>query len=200
MHAAADAEWRQLTALPMRVEYRCLKRSVHDAYARKASIVMTKENPVAKATRPAKKSTSAVQTLIDGLNSDLSGEYNAIISYITYSAKMIGPYRPELVTFLQAEIPDETAHAQYLSDKIAALGGEPTVVPRPVPVSDDPRELLQFIYEAEAQTIENYRERLGQAEAAGEIGLKIQLEDIIQDETRHRDETKKILNGWKAGS
>jgi bacterioferritin len=146
----------------------------------------------------AKKSDQdkAIKDLIAGLNKDLSGEYNAIISYITYSAKVTGPYRPELVTFLQAEIPDETLHAQYLADKIAALGGEPAIEPLPVPTSDDARELLRFIYEAEAQTIKNYHERLGQAEAAGEIGLKIRLEDIIQDETKHRDETKKILDGW----
>jgi bacterioferritin len=141
-------------------------------------------------------SKDAIKTLTDGLNEDLAGEYNAIISYITYSAKMTGPYRPELVTFLQAEIPDEQAHAQYLADKIASLGGEPSVEPKPVPTSDDPRQLLQYIYEAEAQTIKNYTERLKQAEAAGETGLKIRLEDIIQDETNHRDETKKILDGW----
>jgi len=135
--------------------------------------------------------------LIKGLNQDLAGEFNAIISYTTYSAKVTGPHRPELVTFLQAEIPDEQAHAQYLADKITALGGEPAVEPKPVPTSDDPRQLLQYIYEAESQTIENYTERLKQAEAAGETGLKIRLEDIINDETNHRDETKKILDGWK---
>jgi bacterioferritin len=138
----------------------------------------------------------AITKLIDGLNQDLAGEYNAIISYTTYSAKVTGPYRPELVTFLQAEIPDEQAHAQYLADKIASLGGEPSVEPKPVPTSDDPRQLLQYIYEAEAQTIKNYTERLKQAEAAGETGLKLRLEDIIQDETNHRDETRKILDGW----
>jgi bacterioferritin len=140
---------------------------------------------------------TAIKTLIEGLNQDLAGEYNAIISYLTYSAKVTGPTRPELVTFLQAEIPDETAHAQYLADKIAALGGEPVAEPKPVRQSDDPREMLQFIYEAEDQTIRNYTERIAQAEAAGEIGLKIRLEDIIQDETHHRDETKKMLHGWK---
>ncbi|MEJ7837937.1 MAG: ferritin-like domain-containing protein [Thermomicrobiales bacterium] len=144
--------------------------------------------------------SAAIQKLIEGLNRDLSGEYNAIISYITYSAKVTGPYRPELVTFLQAEIPDESAHAQYLADKISALGGEPSVTPLPVPTSDDPRDLLRFIYEAESDAIQNYSERLAQAEAAGEIGLKIRLEDIIQDETHHRDETKKILDGWKIGT
>lgn len=136
------------------------------------------------------------QELISGLNEDLAGEYNAIISYIQYSAKVTGPYRPQLVQFLQAEIPDEQGHAQYLADKIASLGGTPAVEPRPVKTSDDTREMIELIYEAEATTVENYRKRIDQAEKAGETGLKIQLEDIVNDETTHRDETRKILDGW----
>lgn len=139
---------------------------------------------------------SKLQELIDGLNDDLAGEFNAIISYIQYSAKVTGPYRPQLVQFLQQEIPDEQGHAQYLADKIASLGGQPVVEPRPVKTSDDTRRMLELIYEAEAQTVENYRKRIDQAEAAGEIGLKIQLEDMVGDESRHRDEVKKMLDGW----
>ena len=139
----------------------------------------------------------ALKTLIDQLNEDLAGEYNAIISYIQYSAEVTGPYRPQLVQFLQAEIPDEQRHAQYLADKISSLGGTPVVAPRPVPTSNDTREMLQFIYEAEAQTVENYRARIEEAEAAGEIGLKIQLEEMLSDESTHRDETRKMLEGWK---
>lgn len=142
------------------------------------------------------KQSKTVKRLIDGLNDDLSGEYNAIISYIQYSSKVTGPYRPQLVQFLQAEIPDEQRHAQYLADKIVSLGGQPVVEPRPVRTSDDTREMLQFIYEAEAQTVENYRQRIDEAEEAGELGLKIALEDIVNDETTHRDETRKILDGW----
>lgn len=140
--------------------------------------------------------TVTMQDLIDGLNEDLAGEYNAIISYIQYSAKVTGPYRPQIVAFFQSEIPDEQGHAQYLADKIASLGGQPVVEPRPVRVSDDTREMVQFIYEAEAETVENYRKRIEQAEAVGDIGLKIRLEDMVSDESTHRDETKKILDNW----
>ncbi|MGC4190922.1 MAG: ferritin-like domain-containing protein [Thermomicrobiales bacterium] len=140
--------------------------------------------------------TVTLQDLIAGLNDDLAGEYNAIISYIQYSAKVTGPYRPQIVAFFQSEIPDEQGHAQYLADKIASLGGQPVVDPRPVRVSDDTREMVQFIYEAEAATVENYRKRIEQAEAFGDIGLKIRLEDMVSDESTHRDETKKILDNW----
>jgi len=137
-----------------------------------------------------------MKELIAGLNDDLAGEYNAIISYLQYSAKVNGPYRPQLVQFLQQEIPDEQMHAQYLADKIASLGGDPTVTPRPVKTSDDTRQMLEYIYEAEAETVENYRQRIDQADELGEVGLKVQLEDMLNDETTHRDEVKKILDGW----
>jgi len=74
----------------------------------------------------ANQGNAVLTELIQGLNDDLAGEYNAIISYMQYSAKVTGPYRPQLVEFFQGEIPDEQGHAQFLADKIATLGGEPT--------------------------------------------------------------------------
>jgi bacterioferritin len=70
---------------------------------------------------------------IDGLNHDLAGEYQAIVMYAQYSAKLTGPYRRELRALFQAEIADEQGHAQFLADKIATLGGEPTTESRDTP-------------------------------------------------------------------
>ncbi len=83
------------------------------------------------------------QALIEGLNRDLAGEYQAILMYIHYSAQLTGPYRRELRALFQAEIADEQGHAQFLADKIAALGGEPTTQPRPVAHAGGPREMLE---------------------------------------------------------
>ena len=83
------------------------------------------------------------QALIEGLNSDLAGEYQAILMYIHYSAKLTGPFRRELRALFQAEVPDEQGHAQFLADKIAALGGDPTTEPKPVPHADQPHEMLE---------------------------------------------------------
>jgi len=136
------------------------------------------------------------QTLIEGLNHDLAGEYQAIIMYMHYSAKLTGPYRKELRNFFQTEITDEQGHAQFLADKIATLGGEPTTEPRAVPHADEPRGMLQRLLEAEIQAITDYNERIEQAEAFGDIGLKVDLENQIADETRHKEELARILAGW----
>src|SRR5689334_16024005 len=123
------------------------------------------------------------QILIDGLNHDLAGEYQAILMYTHYSAKLTGPYRRELRALFQAEIADEQGHAQFLSDKIAALGGEPTTQPRPVPHVEQPREMLDHALAAEKEAIADYKTRIGQAEAFGDLGLKVSLENQVSDET-----------------
>src|SRR6476620_9736083 len=89
------------------------------------------------------------QALIDDLNHDLAGEYQAIMMYIHYSAKLTGPYRRELRALFQAEIGDEQGHAQFLADKIAVLGGEPDAQPRQVPHADQPRQMLEQALAAE---------------------------------------------------
>jgi bacterioferritin len=137
------------------------------------------------------------QALIDALNEDLAGELQAIIQYMTYSAKVTGPYRPQLVTFMQTEIQDEMLHAQFLADKISALGGNPTTTPKPVPNADRPHDMLEAILVAEREAGRNYTERAKQADAFGDKGLAVQLEDMIRDETNHAEETAKLLKNWE---
>jgi bacterioferritin len=135
------------------------------------------------------------QALLEAMNEQLSAEYQAIIQYIQYSAVVTGPNRPELVNFFRAEIPDEQMHAQYLADKIAAMGGTPTTIAKPVPAAREPRELLENVLAAEEQAISAYTRLIDLADAAGETGIRIQMENFVTDENNHRDETRKILQG-----
>jgi bacterioferritin len=134
--------------------------------------------------------------LLEGLNEDLRGEFQAVIMYRLYASMVQGPYRQELRAFFANEIPEELAHAQILADKIAALGGTPAAEPAPVPVVREPRQMLQAALEAEESTIERYVRRRQQAESAGEHGLAAQFDDIIADETNHRDELRQMLARW----
>lgn len=137
--------------------------------------------------------TDLKQQLIEGLNHDLAGELGAVIQYTTYAAVASGFERPQLVTFFQQEIADELLHAQFLADKIAALGGTPTTTPDSVTIPETNLELLEEVLAAETRAIAGYTERISQADAVADIGLKVQLEDIVRDETSHREETLKLL-------
>jgi bacterioferritin len=139
------------------------------------------------------KTTTGKSKLVQLLNEDLAGELGAIIQYLTYAAKAKGTARPQLVAFFLQEIPDEQAHAQFLANKIVALGGEPTTTARPVPPAATNREMLQAVLEAERRACADYTKRAQQAEAFGDKGLQVQLEDMVLDETGHREETERML-------
>jgi len=136
------------------------------------------------------------QTLIDKLNEDLSGELSAIIQYITYAAKATGPYRPQLAQFFLTEVADEQLHAQFLANKIVALGGEPTTTARPVQEAPTNRDMLSAILEAENQAVADYTQRAVEADAFGDKGLAVQLEDMVRDESGHSEETERMLRDW----
>jgi bacterioferritin len=134
--------------------------------------------------------------LIRRLNQDLAGELGAIIQYLTYAAKATGPYRPQLSQFFMTEVADEQLHAQFLANKIVALGGEPTTEPRPVPPAATNREMLQAVLAAERQATKDYTQRAREAESFGDKGLAVQLEDMVRDESGHSEETERILRDW----
>lgn len=135
--------------------------------------------------------------LIAALNVDLSHELSAIAQYLTYAARVNGPYRPQLSAFLLAEIADETEHAKYLANKIVALGGVPTTVAAPVAEASTNRGMLEAVLAAESDAAKRYTERASQAEALGHKGLQVQLEDMVRDESEHRDEVLRILREWQ---
>jgi bacterioferritin len=111
-----------------------------------------------------------------------------------------GLHRNELRRLFRSEIPDEIRHATLLANKFAVFGGIPTTMPRPVP-RPVPRamgayQILRNVLEAEIRAIADYTERSIEAATYGEIALKVELENLIVDETRHHDEVERILAGW----
>lgn len=134
-----------------------------------------------------------IQALIDGLNEDLSYEYQAIITYNSYAAMVSGIHRPLLRDFFEGEIVEELQHAQLLANKITALGGTPVTEPAPLDLKKSSKEMLEQVRQAEAETIDRYVQRREQAEACGEFGLATDLDDLIRDETEHKEETAKLL-------
>ena len=135
-------------------------------------------------------------TLIEKLNADLAEELSAIIQYITYAAKATGPYRPQLSQFFLSEVADEQLHAQFLANKIVALGGEPTTEANPVPSAGSNHAMLEAVLTAEQEATAAYTQRAEEAEAYGDKGLAVQLEDMVRDESGHAEETERILRDW----
>jgi len=133
--------------------------------------------------------------LIEGLNQDLANELGAAILYLYQTSSATGWDGEEIREFLTPEITDEMQHAIFLAEKIVALGGKPTTAPTQYKSPKDVKGMLKYDLKLERAAIENYRMRAMQAEEAGEIGLKVKLEDIIVEETGHAEQIERILRG-----
>jgi bacterioferritin len=87
---------------------------------------------------------------------------------------------------LQVHAQQELKHALTISRQIDYLGKMPGVTPKPVKVSDKPREMLQFDLDNENETIRSYRIRVRQCEALGEFALAEQIRQILVEEQDHQ--------------
>jgi bacterioferritin len=139
---------------------------------------MTKENA----------STATVITrekMVQLLNEDLSGEYQAIIAYTVYSQVLKGAAYTDVARELELHAGEELQHAIKIAKQIDYLGGMPGVTPKPVKTSADPVTMLRADLENERETVGRYRERIRQAEAMGEFALSEILRGIIVQEQEH---------------
>jgi len=147
------------------------------------------------APRPETKTgaTTTREDLIRLLNEDLAREYQAIIAYVVYSQVLKGAEYMHIAKELEEHAKEELAHALIISKQIDYLGGQPTVTSKPVRVSDDARDMLQFDLEAENETIRNYRQRVRQCEALGEYAMAEHIREILIDEQDHQIELATAL-------
>ncbi len=125
------------------------------------------------------------EKLIQLLNDDLAGEYQAIIAYTVYSQVLRGAAYTDIARELEEHAGEELAHALKIAKQIDYLGGMPCVTPKPVKTSNDAVTMLRADLDNERETISRYRDRIRQAEAMGEFALSETLRGIIVQEQEH---------------
>jgi len=125
------------------------------------------------------------EQMIQLLNEDLAGEYQAIIAYAVYSQVIKGAEYTDIARELELHAAEELQHAIKIAKQIDYLGGMPCVTPKLVKTSNDPVAMLRADLENERVTVGRYRERIRQAEAMGEFALSETLRAIIVQEQEH---------------
>ena len=138
-------------------------------------------------------SSSSKDEIIRGLNGDLAREYKAIIQYVVFSSTLKGAEYGEIAQQLKEHASQELEHALEVAKQIDYLGGDPTMKGEEAEYSQDSKTMLEIDLKAEQETIKNYRERLRQAERAGEFALSETLREIIQQEQDHEIDLKDAL-------
>ena len=125
------------------------------------------------------------EKLIEGLNEDLSREYQAIIAYVNYSQVLKGAAYMNIADELAVHATEELAHALAVANHIDYLGGMPSVTPKPVKTSEKAEEMLRFDLDNERETIRQYRRRVKQAEELNEYSIAESLRGILVQEQDH---------------
>jgi bacterioferritin len=138
-------------------------------------------------------SSSSKEEIIRGLNEDLAREYKAIIQYVVFSSTLKGAEYGDIAEQLKKHASQELAHALEVARQIDYLGGDPTVKGKEAEYSQESRKMLEIDLRAEQDTIKSYRERIRQAERAGEFALSEALRDIIAEEQDHEIDLRDAL-------
>jgi bacterioferritin len=146
-----------------------------------------------KAADAGAASSSSRAEIISGLNEDLAREYKAIIQYVVFSVALKGAQYGDIAEQLKKHASQELGHALEVARQIDYLGGNPTVKGKEAEFSSDSKKMLEIDLRGEQETIKNYRERIRQAEAAGEYALSEALRDIISEEQDHEIDLRDAL-------
>lgn len=131
--------------------------------------------------------------LIEELNKDLEWEYAAAVQYVQHASVITGPEYESIQKELLIHSQEEMAHAVMLSDQISFLGGVPTVDVEQREISANSKEMLKQDLKGEENAIERYKDRIAQAEALREYGLRRVLEDILIQEEEHKRDLLTVL-------
>ncbi len=124
--------------------------------------------------------------LIRGLQEDLAREYTAIIQYVIYSQRLDKAEYRSIAQELEQHAHQELDHAIAIAKQLDYMGAYPTHEPKPVPVPEDNEGMLWADLRAEDETLRNYRVRIQQAEAVGEIAMAEIIREISRQEQDHQ--------------
>ena len=133
------------------------------------------------------------KALLKELNKDLEWEYAAAIQYVQHASVLSGAQYESIQKELVIHSQEEMQHAVMLSEQIDFLGGVPTIDVEKREVATDSLKMLKQDLAGEELAINRYKERIEQAEALKEYGLRRILEDILIQEEEHKRDLMAVV-------
>ena len=131
--------------------------------------------------------------LIENLNKALSFELSAVIQYSQHSYLVTGLEREVYKEYFRDQSGEAQDHAEFLGDKIVALGGIPTVEPGMIRQSTDLTEMLKQDLELEREAMSAYMAAWRSCDEE-DLPTKFWLEGQIADEQEHIEELEKLTS------
>lgn len=135
--------------------------------------------------------------LVAGLQNDLQNEYKHLHFYIQAAAMVTGVEGLEVKEFFQEQAASELKHVSEFADVIVGLGFRPSVEVNSFPHDiHDAKRLLQAALEMEQEVLENFVQRMSQAEELGGVDgrwVVIFLEGQMEDTRGDVDRLKQLV-------
>ena len=89
----------------------------------------------------------------------------------------------------------EMKHAEEIAERLASIGGSPTVMPNNIVVGSTLEEMLRLDQGAEEEAITLYKQTIMVASKEGDITTRRLFEKILAEEEEHIDTFGKLLVG-----
>ncbi len=129
--------------------------------------------------------------VIEKLNECLRHEWTGVAQYVQSGFVVSGLWREVYSKMFFSSAEESFGHAKLVGEKIAALGGVPTIERNQVKQTNDLVEMLKNGLEFEKGAVKVYNEALLLAE--GDRALEVFLEDILKEEQEGVDELTRLL-------
>ena len=139
-------------------------------------------------------SSSIKEDIIRGLNEDLAREYKAIIQYVVFSSTLKGAEYGNIAGELEKHASEELESCieGCKTDRLSGWYSN-NQRRRSLKILKIQKKCSKLISEQNRKLIKNYRERIRQAEQAGEYALSEVLREIIAQEQDHEIDLKDAL-------
>lgn len=131
------------------------------------------------------------EEFISRLNTALSWELAGVIQYMQHGVMLTGPLRETLDEFFQDGSREARDHAEIVGNRIAALGGVPSVEPARIRQAATPEAMLEAALALEEDALEAWQACRDAADAVAP-GYLYWLEEHIAEEQDHVDGLRKM--------
>ena len=135
----------------------------------------------------------ASKKLMDLLNKAIARELQVSVQYMWQhvlakgikSAAVEGIFKDIAIT--------EMKHAEKIAERLAYLGGIPTIKPDPIFVGAALEEMLRTDVKAEEEAVALYRQIINVSNSEDDITTRRLMEEILGDEEEHHDTFTTLL-------
>ena len=134
---------------------------------------------------------SSKQELIDRLNEALAWELAGVIQYMQAAVMVTGDAREIYREFFHESSEEAHEHAELVGEKIAVLGGVPTVEPATIRQAADIEGMLEAALQLERDALKAW-ERAHEVADAANPGTLFWIEEHVAEEQEHVDHLEKL--------